>query len=136
MFPFPHPNPIFLPNGLTTFTDITAPSTPVFNALVYADSFPPAALFSAELGDDAPVPDGTSGVVGKIYYLYSWMKYFWMKTKGLLILDTWRLFQTTKILTHKEENMGRDCLRISTRMMGGGLRFGYTKGVFCNKKPR
>ena len=70
------------------FPDIPAPSNPVVNALVSADSFPPAALFSAEVVDDAPVPDGTSGVFRKIYYLHSWMKDFFMKTKGLLILDT------------------------------------------------
>ena len=101
-----------LTNGLTPSSVILVPATPVFNTLVPIALFTPAASFSATLFpvnsvSTSPVLDGTGGLGGPDSLLEGVNAYFWLKTKGLTIFNTWRMYNKDPASDNKED---RECV--------------------------
>ena len=80
------------------------------------------------------VPASTSGVGGLDLLIVSVAKSCWMKTKGLLIFETWRLTQI-KGLYETMNSMGSSCWRKPTVMMGRGFVLVISNECFTTRYP-
>ena len=67
-----------------------------------------------------------------ISYKWRWMESYQLKTKILIIFNTWRMDWTTNIIYHMRDRKINACLRIATITSFQGLIFCHNKYIFFN----